>query len=362
MAVPRIEDLAMKGSRHGAGSRLWAEWCFIKVCLRHFRLRLLLMMAILFAGAALFMKLEPVQNHSLAEATYYTFSLIFGEPPEEFPESRILQALFFIVPILGLTVIIEGIIDFALILRDRRRFEKGWCHMLAKSFKDHIVLIGFGRLGYRTWVILRRMGEAVVVIERNPENQFLEEVRRDGTPLLIGDARREAFLEDANIRQAKSIVLASDDDMANLETALDARKMNPKIRVVLRMFDQNMADKVKSGFNIELAVSPSAVSAPTFATCALTPATVNSFIVGDQLVAMQRWLVREAGPLVHKTVSEVMSDHRVMVVEHRRGNDQPAVCPDPDLQLEPGDGLILQGPVNTLDRLRQQTIEQMAMN
>jgi Trk K+ transport system NAD-binding subunit len=304
----------------------------------------------------LFRWLEPEKKHTLTKATYYTFSLIFGETPEEFPTSRVLQVVFFVVPILGLTVIIEGVIDFALIMRDRRKFERTWCIMLAKSFQNHIVLAGLGRLGIRTFLTLRRLGAAVVVIERDPNNQFLEEVRRDGSPLLVGDARREALLSDANVAGAASIVLATNDDMANLEAALDARKINPDIRVVLRMFDQNMADKVRDGFNIHLAMSQSAISAPTFATCAMAPATVNSFIVGDTVVAMQRWIVREGGPLCARTIADVMRDLHITVVEHTRPPEPPTICPDPDTMLEAGDGLMVQGPLSTLEECRPQTI------
>jgi Trk K+ transport system NAD-binding subunit len=332
----------------------------VRVCLRHFRVRLLLLALILVTGAMLFKRFEPEKRHSLAEATYYTFSLIFGEPPEAFPRARTLQTLFFIVPILGLTVIIEGIVDFTLILRDRRRFEKRWCVMLSSSFKNHIVLVGFGRLGFPTFQILRRLGEAVVVIERDPNNEFLEEVRRDGSPLLIGDARREAILEDANIARARSIILASGDDLANLETALDARTLNPEIRVVLRMFDQNMADKVRDGFNIHLAMSQAALAAPAFATCALAPSTVTSVIVGDRLVAMQRWLVRRDGPLCGKTVAEVMRRYQVCIVEHCRPPASGTVCPDPELHLKPGDGLMLQGLIQSLEKLRQRAVPKLS--
>ena len=88
------------------------------------------------------------------------------------------------------------------------------------------------------------------------------------------------------------IILATDDDLANLEVALDARRINPGIRVVLRMFDQNMADKIRDGFNIYTAMSQSAISAPAFATAALDRAIVNSFMVNDALIVMQRWIVR----------------------------------------------------------------------
>ncbi|PJF24743.1 MAG: hypothetical protein CUN53_16300, partial [Phototrophicales bacterium] len=59
---------------------------------------------------------------------------------------------------------------------------------------------GFGKLGYRIFLVLRKLGEPVVVIERDAHNQFLEEVRRDGSPLLVGDARREALLAAAACR------------------------------------------------------------------------------------------------------------------------------------------------------------------
>jgi Trk K+ transport system NAD-binding subunit len=340
---------------------LWAEWCFFRVCFRHVRLRLLLMAVILVIGALLFTKLDdPDRRPSFVNATFYTFNLIFGEVPESLPQSGVLRVMFFVVPILGIAIIIEGIVDFSLVLRDRRRFEKSWCVMLASSFHDHVVLVGLGRLGFRTFKALRKLGQAVVVIEQNADNEFLEEVRHDGSPLLIGDARQEILLEEANITKARSIIAATSDDLANLEIVLDARKLKPGIRVVLRMFDQNMADKVADGFNIQLAMSQSALSAPTFATCACTPATVNSVIVGETLVAMQRWLVRRGGPLEGKTIAEAMTEFGITVVEHHRPPHDRKVCPGPNTSLEAGDGLMVQGPIQVLDQLRDKRVDVLA--
>lgn len=351
MPVPRIEDLRPM-RRSGQGSRLWAEWCFLRVCLRHFRMRLAIMMLVLVGGAAMFLALEPEKGHSFVQAMHMTFLLIFGEPPEEFPKVLPLQLLFFVIPVIGITVIIEGIIDFALILRDRRKFERSWTTMLASAMHDHVILVGLGRLGYRTFLTLRRLGEPVVVIERDPTNQFLEDVRRDGSPLLIGDARREALLEDANIGRARSIILATDDDLANLETAMDARKLNGEVRVVLRLFDQNLADKVRDGFAIDLAMSQSALSAPTFASCAVAPSTINSVIVEGEMLAMQRWLVRGGGPLDGKTVGCVLREFSMSVVHHEQPGAPKRLMPPPETVLAPGDGLLLQGRIRDLERLR----------
>ena len=304
MSSPAFQSLQVERSRRFAWRRrLWREWCFFQVLWRHFSIRAIILLTMLTIGAFLFRSLGGDPDMSFMEAIWYTWLLVFAEtPPGEYPDSLVLDVMYFVMPIFGLTVIIEGIIDFALTVRDRKRYERSWCQMMANSMKDHIVLVGFGRLGFSSYQLLRRLGEPVVVIESDPANQFLEELRRDGTPVIIGDARREALLDDANIAQAKSVIVATNDDLANLEIALDARRIKSDIRVVLRMFDQNMADKVAEGFAIKLAMSPSATSAPSFTMPAVDPSITQSFVVDDQLVVMQRWDCREGGPLSGRAV------------------------------------------------------------
>lgn len=338
--------------RHPGTERLWREWCFARATFAHFRVRIALLLFLLIGGGLLFRWLEPERQHSLLRAIYCTWSLIFGEPPEEFPRSPVLQAMFFLVPLLGLLVIVEAIVEFALLLRDRRRNERSWCKTMAESMCNHIILVGLGKLGFRIFGLLRRLGERVVVIERNPENQFLAEVRQDGAPLLIGDARREALLAEANAAKARSVIVAADDDLTNLEVALDARRLNPEIRVVLRMFDQNMADKIRDGFNLRTAMSQSAISAPAFAMAAVDGSIVSSTIVHDQLVVTQRWHVRPDGPLCTKTVGDVMQEFGVGIVSRRSGADGALLMPPPGTRLVAGDELLVQGTFEVLSKLR----------
>ena len=338
--------------RSPINTRWWREWCFARVVFRRFRVRLLILILLLACGALLFLSFEPEKQHTFPQALYYTWSLVFGEPPEAFPRHWALQALFFLAPVVGLAIILEGIVDFALTVRDRQRSDRSWRLIMAASYTDHIVLVGLGRLGYRTFMLLRRLGEPVVVIERDPNNQFLEEVRRDGSPLFISDARRESVLADANIKQARAIVCATDDDLANLETALDARRAHPGVRVVLRMFDQNMADKIRDGFNIHIAMSQSALSAPTFAMSAIEPSIVSTVVVGDELVVTQRWKVRAEGPLCGETVGDLLERRRVSVVERRAANGERRLFPPAATRLEAGDRLIVQGAFEALIELR----------
>ncbi len=337
----------------GSGRRHWRfrvlrEWCFVRAAGRHLGPRVAFIAAVLIGGGLLFRQYDSHRDLSFAEAAYYTWSLVFGQAPERFPKETPLRVMFFLVPVLGLTVIIEGIVDFALLLRDRRRYERNWCMMMARSMSGHVVLVGFGRLGYRVFQLLRRLGEYVVVIERDANNRFLEELRRDGSPLILGDARDDVVLQQANVEAAKSVVLATDDDLANLEIALDSRRICPGIRVVLRMFDQNLADKVRDGFNIHIAMSQSMMAAPAFATAAINPSIVYSFGVGDQLVVIQRCTVRQGGPFAGKSVGQVMSEMGCGVVEVRASGQAARLFPAPDTVLNASDELLVQGPFGTL--------------
>ncbi|MBN1514202.1 MAG: potassium channel protein [Phycisphaerae bacterium] len=330
--------------------RIWREWCFLRMVLRQMGWRVGTMIALLLGAGLLFQHFEPQKHLSVWEATYYAWSLVFGEPPEAFPQAAVLRVLFFLMPVLGLTVILEGILNLAMLLRDRRRYEPSWCRVMAASMSNHIILVGMGRLGYRAFRLLRRLGEPVVVVESNPNNPLLEEVRRDGSPLIIGNARDDAVLAQANVPGARSVIAATNDDLANLEIALDARQLHPGIRVVLRMFDQALADKVRDGFNIEIAMSQAAMSAPAFALAAVNPSIVGSFVVGGRLIVMKRWVVRSGGPFEGRSVGEVMKQLASSIVELHAGGAAPVLFPDPNTVLRPGDRLLVQGPYEVVSK------------
>lgn len=350
-AIDRVRVIGAEPSRARRFRRLlWREWCFYRALLGRLWVQLSLLVVLLAVGGAMFRYLEPAAdpNRTWALSIFYTWSLMFGQPPEAFPAPLILRVMFFVVPIIGLTVVVESLVEFAGMLRDRQKAETSWCRIMAQSLENHVVLVGVGRLGYRIFLLLRRLGRDVVVIEANPNNQFLEDIRRDGSPLLIGDARREALLADAGIRDAAAIILATSDDLANLEIALDARRFKPDIRVVLRMFDETMADKVREGFNIKLAMSQSSLSAPTFALKALEPSVVSSAVVGDRLVVSMRWTIQPGQEWEGKTIAEMMSARRCAVLERKPTGSSAELFPPPGTRLSAGDVLLIQGTYEDL--------------
>ena len=104
----RLDTLVVRTPAEPAW-RAWIvrEWCFVRIVFRRLRWQIATLAIILMAGGILFRTLgdEPL---SYVQAMYYTWSLVFGEPPQSFPTNPVLEAMFFVVPVLGLTVVLEG--------------------------------------------------------------------------------------------------------------------------------------------------------------------------------------------------------------------------------------------------------------
>lgn len=190
---------------------------------------------------------------------------MFAQPLLSPPATWYLAILCGVYPLIGFGLIGEGVVRIGMLIVSRKQGEKEWMQVKASTYRDHIVLCGLGHLGYRILLQLLSSGAEVVAIEKDAEGRFTADAKATGIPVLIRDMKEDQALIDAGVRHARVIVIASNDDLANLEVALDARRFNPGIRVILRMFDQRIADKFKDAELIDEAFSSAALAAPIVA-------------------------------------------------------------------------------------------------
>ena len=120
--------------------------------------------------------------------------------------------------------------------------------------------------------------------------------------MLQEDAQVPGALGRCNVERASAVVCATDDDLVNLNVALDARRVKPSIRVVIRVFDEDLARKVREGFGAE-ALSASGLAAPALAIAALDPRVRHSFQAGEHLFVVSEFTA--AAPLAALTVAEL---------------------------------------------------------
>ncbi|MGC4069629.1 MAG: NAD-binding protein [Polyangiaceae bacterium] len=342
--TPHIESLRVaRPSLGGIRHRLFREWCFVRALARRLLYRIIALVGIVMFGGWVFYGSDLRGNEGYVDSVYLAFGLIFGDHPPQLPASWILRVMYFLLPVLGLGVVLEGIVEIAAIVRDRRLNERSWSIVMVESLSNHVVLVGLGRVGFRIYRTLHRLGVPVVIVDFNENAEFLAEARLDGSPILLGDARREALLDEAGITRARAVVVATNNDLVNLEVALDARTKHPNIRVVMRMFDQNMADKVHAGFDIPAVLSTAAIAAPTFAAAAIVENVIATTLVANQLLVTIKTCVKERDAWCDRTLQEITAEHRLHVLGHAHSGDAMTVLPSLSTRLLPGDELVVQG-------------------
>jgi Trk K+ transport system NAD-binding subunit len=289
------------------------------------------------------------------EAFHITFKLMFFETVAEYPDHLVAQVIFVLWPVLGLFLVVNGVVRFGTAFFNRQERREAWQVAVASTYREHIVVCGLGKVGYRVTLQLLRMQHEVVGIERDPDGIFLDRLRAEGVPILVGDARRSDLLEKAGVRVASAVVACTEDDLTNLEIALEARELNPGVKIVMRMFDEQLAERVRKGFGIHTAFSTSALAAPAFAAAATRAAVEHSLYVDDVLLNVSRVTVAPGSPLVGKRVGEVEQELDLSIILHR-GPEGVDLHPTADLTLQEGDQIVVFATLEALTCLNQMNV------
>jgi voltage-gated potassium channel len=287
-------------------------------------------------------------------AVYAVFAMLVFETPLPLPDSLFTRIVFFAVPISGILVLGQGLFRLGRTLLDKET----WNRAMASTYRDHTLVCGLGKVSTRVIRWIQDLNEEVVVIESNPNNPLLDEVRSWGVPVIIADARRPEVLKKAGIEFAESIVPCTNDDLINLSIALEARRQVPGIKVVLRMFDVQMADNVRAGFGIHTTFSIPELSAPVFAAAATRAPLDYAFSYGQGeergLLTITNFTLVEESTLVGYTVGKLEEEYNVAVIAHRH-QGKFELHPNDNTILCAGDHFVLSASIETLMQIAQLT-------
>jgi voltage-gated potassium channel len=287
-------------------------WLYARALLREFRWTLVGAVLSVAIGA-LIITLSPPRP-PVAASVLAAWMALFAESVMGPPETWYLAVLFGVYPLVGVVIVGEGVVRLALLMASRTRGEKEWMRVMASTFRDHVIVCGLGHLGFRVASDLVGRGLPIVAIELDEKCRFLAQAKASGMAVFVRDMKDDQCLIDAGVAHARTIVLATNDDMANLEAALDARRMNPKIRVVLRLFDQQIAAKIADAFSIDQAFSSSALAAPSVAAMATGRKVKATYPIGGVPYVAIDVDVAAGSALVGRKVSEVEAAEGVRVL------------------------------------------------
>ncbi|HEV2945873.1 MAG TPA: NAD-binding protein [Gemmataceae bacterium] len=215
----------------------------------------------------------------------------------------------------------------------------------------HIVVCGLGNVGFRVVEHLLEYDERVVVIEQQRDSRFLATARRLGVPVIVGDATVTPVLRQAHAATARAVVAATDNDLVNLEIGLLARELNPRQRVVLRLYDTNLAQTLREAANIRLALSIPTLAAPAFVAALFGDRVPTIFLVCGRFLAVQEIAIHaDDAALIGQSVRALAVDYKLLPVGLVSGNQYSNPRPA-DQILRPGDRLTVIAGLSDLERL-----------
>jgi len=314
---------------------------YLRILLAEFRWTICLIAGILLLGSLLFHFFQTdsgaLGRPDYTESLYRTAVLMSMNFPDTFPHHPLLRLWCFAVPILSFAVVSEAVVRLAVLLTSKASSGRRWIKAMIAVDENHIILCGLGRVGYCILQELRKMGKEVAAVEIKETAFGVSEARRLNIPVVIEDARNEQVLVDLGIHKAQAVIAATDNDLANLEIALDARSLRPGIRVVVRMFDQQIAQKIARGFDIKLIFSTAAIAAPSFAAATVDRTVVNSFYIDDKQLQTVKLTIAPGSALIGRPLSYLCQGRQLSVLSHRRHNQEAVLFPEADGILREND-------------------------
>ena len=213
----------------------------------------------------------------------------------------------------------------------------------ACDLSDHVIVCGLGHVGYRISCLLTKLGRPGVAVARKAAASWIDSIE-SSFGVMLGDAREDAVLRRAGIDRAAAVFAVTDDDLTNVSIALDARRLNPKVVVIVRIFDQRLASHFEKAAHIDRGMSASALVMPAFVAAALGGTVRGSFEAGGV-----RWTLDEMELPADAGVGEVTVAawcnrlDGAAIALHR--GEETTLHPDAAQPALPGDRLLLVAPM-----------------
>ncbi|HTW77496.1 MAG TPA: potassium channel protein [Thermoplasmata archaeon] len=242
-------------------------------------------------------------------------------------------------------------------------------HRLLGTFgtdlKDHIVVLGYAAVGSAVVRELIAQDEKVAVVAETPEQVALLHTLASDRKLFAttgppGDA---TILKRVNIESAHSVVVCTGDDTTTLIAALNARAMNPTIRIVVSVGRPELKQTLKAA-GVTYVASPAEMAGRLCADAAFRPEVAN--MVEDLTTTefgadMEEFVLTQWTPISRQTLPEaealVRKASDCLVIGYARpgpdGEFRTILNPPMSFQFQPGDALIVVGTLANLHRLQQ---------
>jgi voltage-gated potassium channel len=244
-------------------------------------------------------------------------------------------------------LIVEG--DLQGYLRERRMEKR------LTTLRNHIIVCGFGKMGFQAAWELKQAGVPFLIIERE-QGKGSKNPRFEGEIFLYGDAMDELILERAGITYARGLITTLTTDADNVLVTLTAKQLAPEVPIVARSAQLGTENKLKAA-GADHIVSPYEIGGRRMAALLLDPELMNYVdVVLDHKameMAIEHILVNPSSQLVGLSMREarLRDTTGALIVGIHRAEHGLLFNPRGTELFQAGDVLLAMGDHETLNAL-----------
>ncbi|MBE9008439.1 NAD-binding protein [Fortiea sp. LEGE XX443] len=217
---------------------------------------------------------------------------------------------------------------------------------------DHVILIGMGRVGRGVAQLLQELRQPLLGVH----TKDLEPGVLPQMPLVLGNIQNA--LNKVNLTTAKSVIVVTDDEVANLEFALKARAVNPQANLVIRTFDPRFSENVAQLLPNARVLGVYELAAEAFAAAAFGENVLNLFRLDNQTTLVTEYEIEADDTLNGKLIADIAYGYGIVPILHIRAKQYtPKFMPSDDIKIAVGDRLVVLATIEGLQRVERGTIK-----
>jgi len=316
---------------------------------------LLLVLGTLIVGTLGYMIIEGWNLGDALYMTAITLSTVgFGEVRDLSSTGKIFTVLLIFlgvgVIVYSFSFVAEYVVSINMIDEFRKRRSKN----MAKKYRDHVVICGYGRVGMSAAAALVDSQRQIVIIDSDPARVL--RALEAGLVALEGDASQDDILHEAGLAEAWGIIVTTGEDSLNLFIVLSARSIKSDLFIIARANDViNEVKLQRAGAN--RVVLPHLIGGQHMANIVIRPHVTDFFDVVTLKSGEELWIeelvISESCPLDGRSVGEadIRRQTGVTLVALYRQKAEGNIVPDADTRLEAKDELIVLGTRDQLAAL-----------
>ena len=312
---------------------------------------LFLLVFVVFTGGIAIYVLEETHNpqiNNLFDSLYWSLVTIstvgYGDISPVTHGGRIISMMIIVFGIamisFATSVIVSAFSEKLDELKEERVVEE------VNKSKEFLIICGYGQMTKMFFRQAEAKQYNYIILDKDPAR--VAEAIHDGYDAIVDDASRHTTLSRFNTEGARVTVLCmSHDDVENIYITLNAKSINPRIRVIARASSQAIVSKYQRA-GVDHILLPHEAASTMMSVAILRPTmykAIHAIFTGQNVALLDEVKVYEHSVLNGRRVEEIdFRAYKLLLIGVQKAEgDRFVFNPDGDLLLEKGDILLVMG-------------------